>query len=137
MPQIEIKRHGYRYFFAITNGCTVVGVPAFPQIYVANNAFPYVFYGLNKRREGTALVAHLDQLTILMHSLYQQFPFIGIVRTGLFYIHMFAMRYAKNSSRRMPMVGSGNDQPVKVLLLHQLPDVFYDSGFPAGLGKRL
>src|SRR5262245_23201692 len=105
LPQLEVEGGWNGHLLSKTDGLSIIGVPAFTEVYITDNPLLHQFGGFYQRRKGTALVAHLHQFTGLFHGLYQQLALVGVMAAGFLYIHVFAVVYAQDGGGRMPVVG--------------------------------
>jgi len=69
--------------------------------------------------EGPALTTHLHQFFVLIGNLHQHFPFARIMTARFFHLNIFPCLQTHDGRRRMPMVGGGNRQSVKIFLFEQ------------------
>src|SRR4249919_3271696 len=119
LPQFEIERWWWGYFFSISNRFSVIGIPGCRKVWVSNRTVPYKFHSFNKCRHGAALITHLNMLTILGKCFSQKFTFIRILPAGLFHIYMLSMLNTHNGSWCMPMVRCRDDQGIEIFLFQQ------------------
>src|SRR5579859_4085085 len=132
LPQLEIEGGRHGYFLSKADGFAIVGIPGLGQIGIPDGALFHLPGGIDQRGERTALTTHLDVPLIGVQGLCEQFTLIGIMPAWLFHINMFAVGRPEDRGGCMPVIGRCDHQCIKVLLLHEFPDVMDDGRLPRG-----
>src|ERR1700757_3135693 len=91
--------------------------------------------GFDHSRIGARLAAVLADAVVLFYGADELAALKGVVRTGLFYIDVFAGLASPDGHERVPMIGSGDGDGVDVFVFEELADI--DIGFWSGQAELL
>ena len=101
----------------------LLNVPGFGDEYVANHSIAEHLDGFDREGPAPLLGTVLDDDLVAASRLEQQLGFAEIVATGLFYVDVLAGFASHNGCRCVPMIWSGNDDRIDLLVVKDVAQI--------------
>ena len=125
LKEIPVERRRYWSHPANTDRFPRVRIPRLGEIRRAYQSLMNPPDDLDRVRGRALLIAHLDDVPVLLRRGDEQFSLVRIVTAGLLDVHVLARLQRHDRHRRMPVVGRRNRDRINIALLEQATNVFF------------